>query len=129
MPAALISKSRDSWVTPIAAAAACHRNNKTFPGSVSLHQPAKLLGTKAGAIFVLYLYGALVGNVQRQHGEAPRVLPPQLLELGGGVGGAARRDDAALVAPPQQLPSTIPPCLQWQPPLLAASVAPGAPPQ
>jgi hypothetical protein len=52
-----------------------------------------------------YLNGGLVGDVEREHGEAPgRVLVPELLELRGGPRRAARGDDAALVAPPQQLP-------------------------
>jgi len=58
---------------------------------------------------VPYLYGGLVGDVERQHGEAPRrVLLLELLELGGGSRRAARGDDAALVAPPQQLPHLPP---------------------
>ena len=52
-----------------------------------------------------YLYGALVGDVEQQHGEAPgRVLLLELLELGRGTRRAARGDDAAFAASPQQLP-------------------------
>ena len=52
-----------------------------------------------------YLYGALVGDVEQQHGEAPgRVLLLELLELGRGTRRAAPGDDAAFAASPQQLP-------------------------
>ena len=67
---------------------------------------AAALLNKAGRLCVYaYLYGALVGDVERQHGEAPgRVLFLELLELGRGIRRAARRDDAAFTGSPQQLP-------------------------
>jgi len=67
---------------------------------------AAALLNKAGRLCVYaYLYGALVGDVERQQGEASgRVLLLELLELGRGTRRAARGDDAAFAASPQQLP-------------------------
>jgi hypothetical protein len=78
-------------------------NNRSLPFALR-RVPNKFLSLFSSET-VHYLDGALVGDVERQHGEAARrVALLQLVELGGRVRRAARGDDAALLAPPQQLP-------------------------